>query len=81
MVGEAAEPGTEAYTANVSGGDEGVIWIYELYSDEAAPAAHSTSDAMRRFVTALLDVAELEMVGAGDGRRQLSLVAATGLPG
>ncbi len=77
MVDEAAvEPGTEAYTANVTGADEGVVWIYELYTDQDALAAHNTSDAMRRFVTELQDVAEPEMVG-----RQLSLVAATGLPG
>jgi quinol monooxygenase YgiN len=77
MVGEAAaEPGTEAYSANVTGADEGVVWMYELYTDEDALAAHSTSDAMRRFVAGLQDVAEPEMVG-----RRLSLVAATGLPG
>jgi quinol monooxygenase YgiN len=76
MVAEAAaEPGTELYTANVSGADDGVVWMYELYTDEEALAAHSTSDAMRRFVAALGEVAEPDMVG-----RRLTLVAATGVP-
>ena len=77
MVGQAEdEPGTEVYAANVTSAEEGDVWMYELYTDEDALAAHSASDAMRRFVTGLRDVAEPEMVG-----RQLSLVAATGLPG
>jgi quinol monooxygenase YgiN len=76
MVGEAvAEPGTEVYTANVSEADDGVVWMYELYADEEALAAHSSSDAMRRFVSALAVVAEPDMVG-----RRLTLVAATGVP-
>jgi quinol monooxygenase YgiN len=77
MVGEAAaEPGTEVYAANVTAADEGVVWMYELYTDEDALAVHSTSDAMRQFVAGLQDMAEPEVIG-----RQLSLVAASGRAG
>ncbi len=41
-----AEPGTEFYVLNLDDADENVVWVYELYTDADALAAHSSSDAM-----------------------------------
>jgi quinol monooxygenase YgiN len=40
------EAGTEIYAFNLDTTDDNAIWIYELYTDADALAAHSSSDAM-----------------------------------
>jgi quinol monooxygenase YgiN len=41
------EPGTLVYVLNTDDADENVVWFYELYADQDALAAHSTSDTMK----------------------------------
>jgi len=41
-----AEAGTEVYVLGLDDADENVAWVYELYTDADAMAAHSGSDAM-----------------------------------
>lgn len=48
-----SEPGTEVYTAHAALDDEDTVWFYELYSDDAAFMAHSTSEAMQAFLGAI----------------------------
>lgn len=50
------EPGTEIYAFNLDTTDESSIWIYELYTDEAALAAHSGSEAMASLIGDLGDL-------------------------
>lgn len=40
------ETGTEIYALHTDDGDDVTIWFYELYSDDAALAHHSGSEAM-----------------------------------
>src|SRR5262245_28073032 len=40
------EEGTELYTLHDDAANPDVLWMYELYSDEAALQAHSSSPAM-----------------------------------
>ncbi len=47
------EPGTEIYAAHVDSGDDVTIWYYELYTDEAALAAHGKNPAMKDVGAAL----------------------------
>ncbi|HZP14289.1 MAG TPA: putative quinol monooxygenase [Nocardioides sp.] len=41
------EPGTLIYAMNTDKADPDVVWFYELYTDDAALAAHSGSEAMK----------------------------------
>jgi quinol monooxygenase YgiN len=41
------EPGTLMYALNTDKANADVIWFYEVYTDDAALAAHSGSDAMK----------------------------------
>jgi quinol monooxygenase YgiN len=41
------EPGTLIYALNTDKGNDDVVWFYELYTDDAALAAHSGSEAMK----------------------------------
>lgn len=41
------EEGTVHYVLCKDTGDEDVVWVYERYTDEAALAAHGSSDAMK----------------------------------
>ena len=46
--GADAEPGTLVYAMNIDKADADVIWFYELYTDDAAFAAHGKgSEAMK----------------------------------
>lgn len=55
MKNVSGEPGTEIYAAHKDKADENVVWFYEVYSDEAALAAHGTSDNMKDFGRATKD--------------------------
>ena len=68
------EPGTLVYALNVEK-DSDVIWFFELYTDEAALAAHGQSEAMK--------AAGPKLAGNLAGRPeiiQLTPVVAKGLP-
>lgn len=41
------EPGTLEYILCEDAGDENAVWMYEVYSDQAAFDAHSGSDVMK----------------------------------
>lgn len=41
------EPGTLLYAMNLDKSEADVIWFYEIYSDDAALAAHGGSEAMK----------------------------------
>ena len=47
------EPGTEAYVLHEDSADDNVIWFYELYADNDALAAHSSSDGMKEMMSGL----------------------------
>ncbi|HCB37390.1 MAG TPA: hypothetical protein DEP66_04125 [Acidimicrobiaceae bacterium] len=49
MKNVSGEPGTEIYVAHKDTGDENVVWFYEVYTDEAALAAHGGSEEMKEF--------------------------------
>lgn len=72
---EANEPGTELYCLNVSSQDEVTLWVYELYSDQAALDAHAGSqvfvEAASEFAP-LLDETEL-VLGRPTGGKGISV--------
>jgi quinol monooxygenase YgiN len=47
------EAGTEAYILNEDLGDDNVLWFYEMYTDDDALGAHSSSDAMKEMLGGL----------------------------
>jgi (4S)-4-hydroxy-5-phosphonooxypentane-2,3-dione isomerase len=68
------EPGTLVYALNRAADDPELFWVYELYADDAAFAAHRDSAAMAAATPALAElIAEAEVI-IGEP------VAATGLP-
>ncbi|HTN80028.1 MAG TPA: putative quinol monooxygenase [Acidimicrobiales bacterium] len=48
-----SEEGTLVYILHKDNRDEDVLWFYEVYTDDAALSAHSTSDAMKSVGPAL----------------------------
>jgi quinol monooxygenase YgiN len=52
----AGEAGTEIYILNFEQANENIAWVYELYTDDAAMATHSSSDAMAALIGALGDL-------------------------
>jgi quinol monooxygenase YgiN len=46
LVAVADEPGTQVYSIHLDDADENAVWIFEMYDDQAALGAHSSSDAM-----------------------------------
>jgi len=50
------EPGTEVYVLNWDKKNENVAYMYEVYRDKAALAAHSESPAMAAFMARLGDL-------------------------
>jgi (4S)-4-hydroxy-5-phosphonooxypentane-2,3-dione isomerase len=57
------EPGTLLYTVNRSTDDPHLFWVYELYADGDAFAAHSGSDAMATARPVLREIiAESELI-------------------
>ena len=51
----ANEPGTEHYVLHQSSKEPNVFFMTEIYSDQAAADAHSTSDAMAKLGGSLGD--------------------------
>jgi quinol monooxygenase YgiN len=51
-----SEPGTLIYSFHLDAADENTIWIFELYSDADALAAHGQSDAIKAMGAAMGDV-------------------------
>ena len=47
------EPGAEVYVLNDDAGDPDVLWMYEMYADDAAFQAHCSSEAVLEFVSTL----------------------------
>lgn len=66
------EEGTLLYAMNVDKADDTVIWFYEMYTDEAALAAHGGSEAMKLAGGQLRDKAagrpELHVLEVVDGK-------------
>jgi autoinducer 2-degrading protein len=57
------EPGTLLYVLNRSKDDPDLFWVFELYADDDAFAAHSGSDAMAAAAPALGElIAESELI-------------------
>ncbi len=50
------EAGTEIYILALDDKDENVAWVYELYTDTDAMAAHSSSDVMATLFAAIGDL-------------------------
>ncbi len=51
-----SEDGTEVYSFHLDRNDENAVWLFELYADDAALAAHSASDGMKTLLTDLAEV-------------------------
>lgn len=51
-----AEAGTETYILNLDAGDDDLLWVYELYTDDAAMSAHGSSETMGELFAALGDL-------------------------
>jgi quinol monooxygenase YgiN len=49
----AGEDGTEIYSFHEDRGDDNTLWLFELYTDDAALGAHSGTDAMKQLLGAL----------------------------
>lgn len=65
------EPGTLVYVTHVEQDAPHVFWVYEVYADEAARAAHSGSEATARLRAALAQtLAEPPTVTRALPRRQ-----------
>lgn len=68
------EAGTEVYLLSEDPADDDVVWVFELYRDSDAMAAHTSSDAM----AALLGTVG-ELVDGDPGFHVLNPVAGKGL--
>ena len=66
----AGEPGTLQYILHEDVKDADAVWFYELYTDQAALDAHSTSDGMKALGPAL--------AGLVAGRPELTIVKPVG---
>ncbi|MDQ6649213.1 MAG: antibiotic biosynthesis monooxygenase [Actinomycetota bacterium] len=51
------EPGTEVYAVNTQDDEPNVIWIYELYADQAARESHGASETMKQVGAAVRELA------------------------
>ncbi|MEU6701887.1 antibiotic biosynthesis monooxygenase [Pseudonocardia sp. NPDC046786] len=72
----AGEPGTLVYVTHVERDAPHVLWVYELYADDEAHAAHSGSEATARLRAALAEtLAEPPTVTQAVPRRQLGVPA------
>lgn len=70
----AAEEGTEIYSLHLDPNDETVLWVVELYADQAALDAHMTSAGFMALLGAVGD-----HMGAAPEMHILSPTAAKGL--
>jgi quinol monooxygenase YgiN len=50
------EAGTELYILHTDPNDENLVWVYELYTDDAAQAEHAGSEAMAAMFGAIGDL-------------------------
>lgn len=50
------EDGTLVYSFHLDAGDENAIWVFELYRDGDALAAHAGSDAMAELMGSFGDI-------------------------
>jgi quinol monooxygenase YgiN len=48
-----SEPGTQRYVLLRDNADENLLWMYELYQDQAALDSHGRSDAMKALGVAI----------------------------
>jgi quinol monooxygenase YgiN len=64
------EPGTLRYILHRSTSDAGEFLFYEIYEDQAALAAHSSSEAMQQFFGAI--------GGLLEGRPEISMYEEVG---
>jgi quinol monooxygenase YgiN len=70
------EPGTLVYSIHVSTTEPEVIYFFELYTDQAALAAHGSSEGMKKAGAGMGD-----LLGARPELFTCEMVAAKGLPG
>ncbi|MCU0268030.1 MAG: antibiotic biosynthesis monooxygenase [Acidimicrobiales bacterium] len=49
----AEEPGTEVYSFHRDSADENTVWVFELYTDGDALAAHGASDGIKELFAAI----------------------------
>ncbi len=47
------EPGTLQYILSTDANDDNVVWMYEVYADQASFEAHGGSDAMKALGAAI----------------------------
>jgi len=48
-----SEPGTLQYILSTDAQDENVVWMYEVYEDQASFEAHGSSDVMKALGPAI----------------------------
>lgn len=54
--GLAEEPGTEVYMLSIDPQSASTVWLYEVFKDEAAQAAHQSSDGFADLMEAMPDL-------------------------
>lgn len=53
-----SEEGTLVYAIHTDSSDENAVWVYELYTDQDALMAHSSSEAFKGISGKLADLLE-----------------------
>jgi quinol monooxygenase YgiN len=56
LAGARTEPGTQVYAIHQQDDDPDVVWMYEVYADADARAAHSASAATSTLRAAVADL-------------------------
>ncbi|HZT65328.1 MAG TPA: putative quinol monooxygenase [Acidimicrobiales bacterium] len=79
------EAGTELYLLHEAAGDDDTVWVYELYADQDALSAHSSSEAMKVVGARLADILagppELILLRPVDAKgARLQIAGASGHP-
>ena len=71
-----AEEGTEWYTVHVDQTDENVVWMLEVYADQAAFDTHGSGEALGQLFGSLGGI-----IGAPPEMHMATPVGGKGLPG
>ena len=51
--GLAEEPGTEVFVVSMDPDDANIVWLYEIFADEAAENAHRASEGYARLMSSM----------------------------
>jgi quinol monooxygenase YgiN len=69
------EPGTEVYGFHTDAADENVLWVHEIYTDQAALDAHFTGAALAQIMGSIG-----ELLDGAPEMHTTAVVAGKGVP-